>query len=1505
MKISASLNNFHSVTREWFLKNIGVPTEAQAQAWPAIQRGEHTLIAAPTGSGKTMAAFYTILNELMIQGLHQQLSQQTQVVYVSPLKALSNDIHRNLEVPLNGLQEELRNQGYPPVTISVAVRTADTPSRERQKMLKAPPHILVTTPESLYLLLTSEGGRNMLQDVRILIIDEIHALIADKRGSHLSLSVERLAARTSQRLQRIGLSATQKPIDLVARFLVGSSQIKNNHPECTVIDTGHLRKMEPHGQARGTFKDVCSGIPHEVPTAKAVVQKVGIDIRLEVPKSPLSAVMSHEVWGEIYERLTELIAQHKTTLIFVNTRRLAERLAMALAERLGSEQVTSHHGSMSKEHRLSAEQRLKAGQLKVLVATASMELGIDIGSVELVVQFSSPRRIATFLQRVGRSGHCVGGIPKGIIFPLSREDLLECAALLESVRQGELDQIIMPEQPLDILSQQIIAEVAGQEWEVNGLYTLFRQAYPYRDLKKEQFLQIVRMLADGFTTRRGRRTALLYYDAINGRVKARPSARLIALTNGGAIPDTFDYEVVLQPEGITVGTLNEDFALESSSGDIFTLGTHCWQLVRIEGLKVMVHDAAGKPPTIPFWLGEAPGRSRELSIAVSRLRQTINDLLDKDPLPTMLEADKPLSDFALNDHRAVRWLKETVGMDEAAAEQLVIYLWMGKIGLGVMPTQQTIVMERFFDEAGDMHVVIHSPYGSRVNRGWGLALRKKFCRNFNFELQAAATENNIILSLSSSHSFPLEEVFRYLNTKILRETLIQAMLDAPLFEVRWRWNATRALAILRHRHGKRVPPYLQRMQAEDLIAQVFPDQIACLENIQGERHIPDHPLVQQVIHDCLTESMDIDTLEILIGQVERKELTLVAKDLREPSVFAQEIINARPYAFLDDTEFAERRVNAIRNRGWLDPGEARDLSRLDPAAIARVKQETWPQAETPDELHDNLMIHAFISQTEGHDNGWQALFADLVEQGRAITFFIQADLPLWVAVERLAVFKTVYPQAPYAPEVNIPEWLEIPASAEDALREIIRGRLEALGPVTISQMAKDCGLPETPIRIALLALENEGFVLRGTFTADLGAEEWCERRLLQRIHKYTIESLRESIQPVSLQDFMRFLLAHHHLRPDDEQTGPATLQNVLEQLEGFEAPAAAWETDIIPSRVKDYDPAWLDVLCMSGKIVWGRFHPPKPSDNGKKTGPVKSTPISLVPRSHALLWRGLASPHGGEKELNDAAQKIHNHLQMHGASFFDDLLAQTGLLKTQIEEGIAELVAHGLIVSDSYSGLRALLTPQNNKPSLHLSHRSTTNRRRYRQAVFGIEHAGRWSLMPNPPETKKDIWDIEILEKLIVIYLRRWGVVCRTLIEKESFAPPWRILVRMLRRLELRGELRGGLFIAQLSGEQFALPEIIETLRRMRQKPKTGELIAISAADPLNLQGILLPGKRIASLTTNRLIFRDGIPLAILEGKKVHYLTPLDPTDQWHIKKTLIHRPFPTKLRYYLGKRYG
>ncbi len=1438
---------FHPAVAAWFARTFRAPTAAQLQAWPAIKARRHVLIAAPTGSGKTLAAFMAAIDDLVRQGLDGTLRDETQVVYVSPLKALSNDIKKNLAAPLAGIGAALREQGLGDVEIRSFVRTGDTPAAERQRMGRRPPHIVVTTPESLYVLLGSESGRRMLATTRTVIVDEIHALAPNKRGSHLALSLARLAALCGARLQRIGLSATQKPIEEVARFLVGAAAAADDAP--VIIDPGHRRAR---------------------------------DLALEVPDSPLEAVMSAEVWDQVYRRLADLVAEHRTTLIFVNTRRMAERATRKLSALVGEDNVAAHHGSLAKEQRLDAEQRLKHGRLKALVATASLELGIDIGDVDLVCQLGSPRSIASFLQRVGRSGHAVEGTPKGRLFPLSRDELVECAALLDSVRRGELDRVAIPHEPLDVLAQQIVAEVAAREYGEDELYALMRRAWPYRNLARQDFAAIVAMLAEGFSTRRGRRGALIHHDGVNRRLRGRRGARLTALTSGGTIPDNADYQVLLEPENHFVGTVNEDFAVESLAGDVFQLGNKSYRIQRVERGVVRVEDAHGMAPTIPFWLGEAPGRSDELSESVSRLRADIAAHLRGDA----------------SGKAALRWQRDERTIVPAAAEQLVDYLAAGHAALGCLPTKDNIVLERFFDEAGGMQLVVHSPYGSRINRAWGLALRKRFCRKFNFELQAAATEDNIVISLTQAHSFALEEVARYLHSASVRTVLTQALLDSPMFTTRWRWVIGVALALPRFRSGKKVPPQLARMGAEDLIGAVFPDQIACAENLAGEREIPDHPLVRQAIGDSLTEAMDVAGLERLLQGIEAGAIRVTVRDLTQPSPLALEVLSARPYAYLDDAPLEERRTQAVMARRWMSPQDAADLGRLDADAVARVRSEAWPEAENADELHDALVWLGFLTGAEVEAaprwNGW---LAELAGQKRAARCDVASDgatATLWVSAERLPQFRALWPKLKTAPALAVPPPYDEQAwQRDEALVEIVRGRLEGLGPATTAALARPLGLAASEVEVPLAALEAEGFAMRGRFTPEAAAPEWCERRLLSRIHHYTLKRLRAEIEPVAARDLLRFLFDWQHVSADARMGGPKALDGVVAQLEGFEAAAAAWESEILPARLADYEPGWLDERCLAGHIAWMRLRPRNGRSNGGgRPAPLRTTPITLLPRRHAGAWTSL-TPRDAAAHPSHRAQVLADCITEHGASFFDELMQGTGLLRSQLEEALAELVALGLVTSDSFGGLRALLVPSSERRT------GTHGRRRRRQAASGMDDAGRWALVRRAVAAERkdaERKDVErkdsAVEHAARTLLARYGVVFWRLLEREAaWLPPWRELLRVYRRLESRGDVRGGRFVAGFSGEQFALPEAVGLLRATRRHPAAEQWISVSGADPLNLVGILTPGPRLPALAGNRLLYRDGIPAAVLAGDDVQFLQTLDEATEWTARKILLRGP--------------
>ncbi len=1415
---------FHPAVDRWFSTALGSPTPAQAAGWAAIRGGRDTLIAAPTGSGKTLAAFLIAIDDLFREGLAAGIPDETRVVYVSPLKALSSDIHKNLAEPLNGIRAIANELGIEAPAITSAVRTGDTSSSSRAAMLRTPPHILVTTPESLYLLLTSEASRERLSHVRTVIVDEIHAVIGTRRGAHLALSLERLAALTSQPLQRIGLSATQRPVEAVARFLVGTPAVDDGVADCAVIDEGHRREL---------------------------------DLAIELPGSPLEAVMAHEVWSEYYDRIAALILAHRTTLVFVNTRKMAERLARQLSDRLGEDAVAAHHGSLSKERRLDAETRLKSGAVRAVVATASLELGIDIGHVDLVCQVGSPRRIATLLQRVGRAGHTIHGTPKGRIFPETRDDLVECAALLIAVRRGELDRLVTFDAPLDVLAQQVVAETSCRDWMEDDLYALIRRAWPYRDLSRTDFDAVVRMLADGFTTRRGRRGGLIHRDEVQRRVVAKRAARMTALTSGGAIPDVADYRVVLDPDETFLGTLNEDFAIESNAGDIFQLGNSSWRILQVAGGVVRVADAHGAPPTIPFWLGEAPGRSVELSSLVGDLRAGIEAAV----LSGGVEA-------------GIDWLIGEAAVSRDTATQIVHYLAETLRILGALPTSETIILERFFDDSGGMQLVLHAPFGSRVNRAWALALRKRFCRQFNFELQAAATEEGLLLSLSDQHAFPLADVFRYLHPSTVREILVQAFLDAPVFQTRWRWNATISLAVSRMNGGTRVPAPLQRMRADDLLAAAFPDAAACIENIPGDRQIPDHPLVTQTVRDCLEEAMDLPRLVSILERIHSGGIRCLARDTTEPSPLSHEILNARPYAFLDDAPLEERRAHAVQTRRSSDDKDTIALGVLDGSAIAMVREEARPDPRDADELHDTLITVGFLADAEVHRNPeWRPLFDALCATRRTA----RATSPLWpagvwVAAERLPELKAIDGGVQLQPPIEAPPLRAAVAwSKETAAVELLRGRLGFLGPITPRGLGDPLGLSTDESSTALLALESEGVVLRGWFSPGGVEEEWCDRRLLARIHRATLQRLRAEIQPVSQADFMRFLFEWQHLAPSSRVTGIEGLRQVLSQLNGFELAADAWDRQVLPARVQGYDPSMLDLLCYGGETAWARVtQPAAPPAAVLPSLPARTTPVALFIRDHGRVWRSLSS--NGERTplISDLGRSVLTVLDR-GAQFTQGIAAAAEMTVHDVREALSELVWAGLVASDGFAGLRSMYPPSPAltragsggtsplSPALTRAGSGGTSplSPALTRAGSGGTAGGRWSKLETEPPAGGE--REAAIEHYARVLLQRYGIVCRRLLMREPFAVAWRELLRVYRRLEARGDIRGGRFVSGVPGEQFALAEAVALAREIRRRHPSGETVTISAADPLNLCGILDGGSRVPAIASTLIVFRDGI----------------------------------------------
>ncbi len=1474
--LASTLERFHPIVREWFRTRFPHATEAQAQGWPAIYSGQDTLIAAPTGSGKTLAAFLCAIDGLVRRGLESnELPPETRIVYVSPLKALSNDIQKNLQEPLREIQELAVTAGYDLPEIRVEVRTGDTPASRRAAIVRKPPHILVTTPESLYLMLTADRSRRVLGDVETVIVDEIHAAARDKRGSHLALSLERLhhlTATTGKRRtgpQRIGLSATQKPIEMIAAFLTGVRFPAASEPNisqdaaqtdceaqvrpCVIVDTGHIREL---------------------------------DLAVEVPPSELSAVCSHEQWAEVHERLCELIESHQSTILFVNSRTMAERIAHHLRLRLGEEAVASHHGSLSKETRLKAEERLKAGKLRAIVATASLELGIDIGHVDLVCQIGSPRSIAAFLQRVGRSGHAVGALPKGRLFALTRDELLESLALIRAIKMGRLDPVVIPESPLDILAQQIVAAVACEEWSVDDLFQYFRRAYPYRSLSRREFDEVVDMLARGYGEQH-RPIAYIYHDAINGRLRARRSARIVALTSGGAIPEQPLYRVINVEDNTFVGTLDEDFATEIGAGTVFLLGNTSWQIIHTRGLTVSVRDAHGAPPGMPFWFGEAPGRTLELSTAVSELREAIAIELKHDAAAD--DGGLPEPDIA----RASEWLNIECGDSPHANRQAVEYVAVQQAALGIVPTQRQVVFERFFDDTGGMQLVIHAPFGTRINRAWGLALRKRFCRSFDFELQASADDDGVVLSLGPNQSFPIEQLFGFLTPENVRPLLEQAFLQVPFFRTRWQWNANRSLAVLRNRMGKRIAPALQRMRGDDLLTSVFPASTQCFEHITGDIELPDHPLVRETMRDCLTDAADLRGLSGVLSEIQSKRIMLSARDTREPSPFAYERLNARPYAFLDDAELLDRRTRALSQRRSLPIEEMRDLTWLDDEAIAQVAREAWPVARDADELHDALYTMGVLPAAEGEASDWDDYYRELFRTGRAGELQLDASRRYWFAIEKLDLLRAAYPQAGddcfSLPAGETQSAFAAPARLDEAPDSIqakaylLSGQL-ALRPMqTADDLAGLLGFAREGLETHLEAIEASGAALRGRWKRDVDDVQWCDRRLLQRIHRLTLSGLRDRIRPVSPREYLAYIIDRHRVLPDARYRGKDGLLAALLQLQGFETAAGEWEASILPNRVADYDPRWLDELCLSGVLTYGRMRAPagetkaestnetrndgapageRSGETRRVTGMSRTIPFAFALRED-LEWIYPEQDGRQTPAISPRAARIFEALETHGAQFATELRARATLGASDLDRGLGELARKGRITADGFATLRAYVSP------------AFRRRDRIRR---NHSPRGRVAIFPGPlpaieSEERRRRWAQSLLE--------RYGVVCRDILARETLAPAWGELTPIFRNLEARGEIRGGRFISGVSGEQFALPAVVEDLRRLRDRlagdpadqtdDSTDRFVILSAADPLNLIGILTEGERVPANRNTRLVLQAGRHIATYEGGELEY----------------------------------
>jgi len=1412
------LESFHPAVRRWFEGRFpGGPTAPQRAAWPVISSGQDVLVASPTGTGKTLTGFLVAIDAAYrAHDAGEALTGLPEVVYVSPLRALATDVHENLQVPLAGIRAAAAELGLESPELSIAVRTGDTLPAERAAMRRRPPDLLVTTPESLYLLLTAPSSRSMLRRVRTVIVDEVHTLARDKRGAHLALTLERLAhvvAADGGRLQRIGLSATQRPLDVVARLLGGA---KRALP--AVIDCGHRRNL---------------------------------DVAIELPSAELEAVASHGQFGEVLDRIAEHVREHRTTLVFVNTRKLAERVAHQLAERLDDPQesapgdgspgfvVAAHHGSLSSARRRLVESRLRGGDLRALVATASLELGIDVGPVELVCQIGSPRAIATFLQRVGRANHQLQGTPAGRLYPLTRDELVECTALLAGVRAGHLDALHPPVAPLDVLAQQLVAEVAAaEEWDENGLFALVRRAAPYSSLDRATFDEVVELVSWGITTGRGRRGAHLHRDGVNGRLRPRRGARLAALTSGGAIPETGDYRVVLDPDGVTVGSVHEDFAVEANIGDVFLLGTHSWRVRQVEVGTVRVSDAGDTSPTVPFWIGEAPSRTAELSEEVGALRAAVDPFV------------------ADGDGAGARALvRERAGVSAEAAEQVVAYLAAGRAALGILPSCEDIVIERCFDESEGTQLIVHAPYGGRVNRALGLALRKRFCVSFDFELQAAADDDTVLLSLGPQHSFPLTQVPRMLRSTTATEVLTQAVLFHPMLAARWRWNCNRALIVPRSRGGQRRPIHLQRMDADDLLAAAWPQLAACQENAApGPVALPDHVLVRQTVEDCLTEALDGSGLVDLLSSIEEGRVRVHFVESPEASPLSHGILTGRPYTFLDGAPLEERRSRAVPLRRGLGvagsdglPVPLDELGPLDGPAVAEVLDQVRPRPRTPDELHDLLLSLVGCRPVAA----WAEWFAALEADGRAS----RVD-GRWAPTERLGEARAL-------------------ASDDAAAAECVRGHLELAGPVSVESLVADGPLPAgapagAPLtaaraRTGLSRLEAEGSAI------ELPDGRWCARHLLVRLHAASRSRRRRHVEPASVADLVRFLARWQHVAPGHQLEGRAGLLAAVEQLQGIEVPAGDWEAHVLRARVAGYDPRWLDELCLSGEVAWGRLtprperEPDTPTRRGA-TSPSPATPLSLALRED-LGWLLGAVRTGDRPEppAGGAAADVLAALAARGACFRAELGPLAGRLPVEVDEGLWDLVARGIVTADAFSAVRSLLSARARwRARQHHRAGGPAGLGRRRASVGSGAGEGRWSMLPDPTTPSgataagADVVE-ELAEAVAGQLLARWGIVTWELWHRESFRVPWREVVRALRRFEARGVALGGRFVAGLSGEQYATPEAADLLADVRRASGDGGEVTVAGADPLNLTGTVLGGARVPAVRHRRVVYRDGL----------------------------------------------
>ncbi|HZZ09033.1 MAG TPA: DEAD/DEAH box helicase, partial [Candidatus Binataceae bacterium] len=1534
--MTSVLDAFHPAVRAWFAERFGSPAPAQTLGWPVIAEcdtppGHDVLLCAPTGSGKTLAAFMWAIDRLFRDAERGELGDRVSVLYVSPLKALANDIKVNLEEPLIGIRQtaqrlavgEGRSEEVKPILeVRAGLRTGDTPANERSAMLRRPPHILVTTPESLFILLTSPRFRQSLSAVRYVIVDELHALAPNKRGAHLMLTLERLERMVrltgAPRPARIGLSATLNPIERLAGFLAG-------------VETG----------ADGARR------PRPVKVVRADDRARRMDLQVIAPGPDLGALATHQHWEAMYDAVAALVREHRTTLVFTLSRRWAERIALNLQKRLGNDAVMAHHGSLARAERLAAEQRLKRGELRALVATASLELGIDVGAVELVCQIDSPKTISAAIQRIGRSGHRLDATPKGRLFALTLDDLLECAAAVRAIRHGRLDEVEIPTGCLDVAAQQIVA-IAAEEDEIGeaDLLRTLRGAYNFAELDHEALRHLLDQMAAELPARIQGAAPKIFYDRIGARVRARRGARLAAITSGGTIPESGNLDVVIESQGRKIGDIEEDFAQESSRGDIFALGSMPWRVLGISRNRFLVEPAPGMAPSLPFWQTEAAGRSPALSAEVSELRGEIFERITRG-----------------DEAAAAAFLSGECAMDERAARQAIDYVRRGQSALGAIPNERTIVVERFFDGLGGTQVVIHTPFGMRVNRGLGLAIRKRLCQSFDFEIQASAIDDAVLLALNARHSFPLESLMAMISSRTVRHVLGQALLAAPMFEVRMRHVATRALAVMRSSRGRKVPAWIQRLRAQELAAAIFPGREACLENRPPDVELPAHFIATETMHECLTESTDIGRIEELLRAIEQGATRVVTVDAIAPSVFTHRILLAWDYSFLDDGERANRRSRTVSlNRAMAeDVLRTEDLSAMLAAeAVEGVEAEVSGRAmarraRDRDELYQLIRAHGALAagaleeRVAGEAN---AMLSSLEREGRVVRARFSSGAPeRLIASEDAALFAAAYPEAIFERHAEAPPPVEVSGAraleADDAEREIVRRAMATSGPVEIAELAERLKMAPATLEKHLLALEAKGLIFRGHFTprrAALGAsrgravtagavtaspEQWCDRYNLEKIHRLTLSRLRAETEPCADHEYAAFRMRWNHVGGAGIAADQSGVAAVLEQLSGVALSPELWERAILPARIPGYRPEWLDLLCLGGEVVWAAVP-------GEDAGDEVPARITFLRRRRAGAARfDEAAANSAAAELTDRdEQRVFLALAAGGAQYLDQLAERAGLAERTALAALWRLAAAGRVSNDSFAPLRLLwAAPEAVRAMAPGAHRRARHdaalRARLRSSV-----TGRWSALgtgaaalaaapvlsaksgggdtvgaargasaaapaalaptraaearsearaparASERDVSRDLardFARDLARERAESLLNRNGIVTREMLGLESPPMAWHEVSFALRRMEYAGSIRRGYFVRALSGEQYALPAALEMLAASRNlNPAREHPVALSAADPANPYGAMLPGCGVAREAGNFVVLRGGRVMLGLAGRALLSLDALD-----------------------------